>query len=244
MPRGFKKSLYPDLYGTGEKKTMAKVTTINVESVPELPRHGNSALGTLDRLRQRAELEYKSLLVVTAMVERDATERAQASMPAKLAAATQTRRKLLGGAEEMPEMVIPKTKRIVRDGQKMAAERERGKTQFTKGRLMLFCLEHIPDDRYMSREELHTLMLKKGNPPMKGGAHALNPVVGQLKSHGWIKRGSNGEYRLLAPGRAHAARLRAELEANGEIDKHGYFLPKDWVFVPKPRGGDRRHVTH
>ena len=219
-----------------------------VEDAPT--RHGGSALGALDRLTRRAELEYKALLVVTAMLERDAGERASAALPAKLLAAANSRRALMPADEMLlsptppDEAMVHETKRRVtkpaRTGAKAAAIREKGKTHITKGRLALFLLEHMAQDRYIGLAKIHEQLLKAGNPPIKGGGPGLNAVVGgSLQARGYVQRGKEGGYRLLSKGAKYAVKLRAALHTAGEIAHDSYFLPSDYVYQPKKRAVTR-----
>lgn len=213
MPKGFSRASHPDLYNQAPQ--MPKVTYV----ADDAPRHGGSALGALDRLTRRSEVEYKALLVVTAMLERDAGERASAALPVKLLAAYNQRALVTANP-------VPVTTKA--HGTIAAAQRETGKTHINKERLTLFVLEQLTLDGYTTYRKMYDMLLKAGNPPMKHGARSVSAVVGgSLQRRGYVKIGPEGGYRLSAAGAKHAKRSRAALEAANLVAKGGYFVPTD-----------------
>lgn len=208
MPKGFTRASHPDLYDNRLKTTMV---------VEDAPRHGGTALGALDRLTRRAEVEYKALLVVTAMLQRDAGERASAALPTKLLAAYNQRALVATN----PAPVTTRAHQTT-----AAAQREAGKTHINQARLTLFVLERLTLHGHTTCKKMYDMLIKAGNPPLKHGVRSVSAVMGaSLQRRKFVKVGPGGGYRLLAAGAKHAKQSRAALEASGEVVKGGYFVP-------------------
>lgn len=215
------------------------------------PSRSSPALGQIDKLLKQSALETQSLQVVRRMLMRDMLDRAQVTGVTKLVAAAKLRGALppaTNGATGYPAFDSPvehkargpyrKSKKQARTSHRAMNTAERtamAKVAIVGPRLSLFILEHVNEVTFTTGTDILAKLKATG---LANHIQRLSGVYGILSAGNLLKHAGTQGYKLTAKGRVFAAKLRKQLEHDGECVPGGYLAPATFVIQGrgKPRG--------
>src|SRR4030095_14125158 len=207
---------------------------INVE-IDESAR-SSPALGQIDKMLRQSAIETQSLQVVRRMMMRDMFDRAQVTGVTKLSSAAELRKKhraelaaTNGHSHGNGHAAAPRSSERYKTkgyGDQARAKEALAKTNIVGPRLNLFILERLmeKDGEYISGHDIMGMLKATGKA---GHLSRLSGVFGLLSSEGFVKHDERG-YRITAPGRKFAVKLRTMLEEDHECLPGDYLAPTDY----------------